>query len=101
MTAIGAFPVYHNSPDEISLTSPLRRLCLWPLVLGPIVLQTLNIIDGYDLAGKNRFSMGVYHLTLEALKAAFADHDRYYGNLRGTDRINVISAIKSRTTLVA
>jgi gamma-glutamyltranspeptidase/glutathione hydrolase len=59
-------------------------------VLGPLVLQTLNIVDGYDLAGTDRFSMGVYHLILEALKVAFADRDRDYGNLRS-----------ARTALVA
>ena len=47
--------------------------------------ETLNILEGYDLAGMDRFSAEVYHLILEALKASFADRDRYYGDPRFVD----------------
>ena len=47
--------------------------------------QTLNILEGYDLASQERFSAQVYHLILEALKASFADRDRYYGDPRFVD----------------
>jgi gamma-glutamyltranspeptidase/glutathione hydrolase len=53
-----------------------------PWCQGPVVVQTLNILEQYDLAGRERFSAEVYHLILEALKAAFADRDRYYGDPR-------------------
>ncbi|MBM3227135.1 MAG: gamma-glutamyltransferase family protein, partial [Candidatus Tectomicrobia bacterium] len=53
-----------------------------PWCQGPVVPQTLNILEGYDLAAMDRFSPAVYHLILEALKAAFADRDRYYGDPR-------------------
>jgi gamma-glutamyltranspeptidase/glutathione hydrolase len=56
-----------------------------PWCQGPVVPQTLNILEQYDLAGKDRFSVEVYHLILEALKAAFADRDRYYGDPRSVD----------------
>jgi gamma-glutamyltranspeptidase / glutathione hydrolase len=56
-----------------------------PWCQGPVVLQTLNILEQYDLAGQDRFSAAVYHLILEALKAAFADRDRYYGDPRFVD----------------
>ena len=44
--------------------------------------QALNILEQYDLAGQDPFSAAGYHLILEALKAAFADRDRYYGDPR-------------------
>jgi gamma-glutamyltranspeptidase / glutathione hydrolase len=56
-----------------------------PWCQGPVVPQTLNILEQYDLAGKGRFSAEVYHLILEALKASFADRDRYYGDPRFVD----------------
>jgi len=56
-----------------------------PWCQGPIVPETLNILEGYDLASRDRFSAEVYHLILEALKASFADRDRYYGDPRFVD----------------
>jgi gamma-glutamyltranspeptidase / glutathione hydrolase len=56
-----------------------------PWCQGPVVLQTLNILEGYDLAGRDRFDADIYHLILEALKASFADRDRYYGDPRCID----------------
>ncbi len=49
---------------------------------GPVVLQTLNILEGYDIGSMEPLSAEFYHLVLEALKAAFADRDRYYGDPR-------------------
>jgi gamma-glutamyltranspeptidase/glutathione hydrolase len=56
-----------------------------PWCQGPVVPQTLNILEQYDLTGQDRFSAAVYHLILEALKASFADRDRYYGDPRFVD----------------
>jgi gamma-glutamyltranspeptidase / glutathione hydrolase len=56
-----------------------------PWCQGPVVPETLNILEGYDLAGMDRFGAEVYHLILEALKASFADRDRYYGDPRFID----------------
>lgn len=53
-----------------------------PWSSGPVVLETLNILEGYEL-GKIEFgSADYYHLIVEALKAAFADRDRYFGDPR-------------------
>lgn len=56
-----------------------------PWCQGPVVPETLNILEGYDLARLDRFSAEAYHLILEALKASFADRDRYYGDPRFVD----------------
>jgi gamma-glutamyltranspeptidase/glutathione hydrolase len=51
-----------------------------PWCQGPVVLMALNILEGYDLARLGPGSTELYHLILEALKAAFADRDRYFGD---------------------
>jgi len=56
-----------------------------PWCQGPVVLQALNILEGYDIAGMELGSVDYYHVVLEALKAAFADRDRYYGDPRFID----------------
>ena len=56
-----------------------------PWCQGPVVLQTLNILEGYDMAGMELGGVDYYHVILEALKAAFADRDRYYGDPRFVD----------------
>jgi gamma-glutamyltranspeptidase/glutathione hydrolase len=53
-----------------------------PWCQGPVVPMALNILSGYDIASLTPGSVEVYHLVLEALKAAFADRDRYFGDPR-------------------
>jgi gamma-glutamyltranspeptidase/glutathione hydrolase len=52
---------------------------------GPVVLQALNILEGFDLAATPRGGADHYHLLLEALKCGFADRDRYYADPRFVD----------------
>lgn len=73
---------------EPPLTTSYRGcevLACGPWCQGPVVLQTLNILEGYDLGSMHPLSAGRYHLILESLKAAFADRDRYYGDPRFVD----------------
>ena len=53
-----------------------------PWCQGPVVPMALNILEGYDIASMGPGSTQVYHLVLEALKAAFADRDRYFTDPR-------------------
>ena len=53
-----------------------------PWCQGPLVLETLNILEGYELASLRPGGAEAYHLILEALKAAFADRDRYVADPR-------------------
>jgi gamma-glutamyltranspeptidase / glutathione hydrolase len=53
-----------------------------PWCQGPVVLEALNVLEGWDLAAAGPGSADAYHLVVEALKAAFADRDRYYGDPR-------------------
>jgi gamma-glutamyltranspeptidase / glutathione hydrolase len=47
---------------------------------GPSLLQTLRILEGFDLAAMGAGSPDAIHTTVEAIKLAYADRDRYYGD---------------------
>ena len=47
---------------------------------GIALLETLNILEGFDLAGLGHNSPQAIHLQVEALKLAFADRERYTGD---------------------
>ena len=51
-----------------------------PWCQGPVVLEALNILEGYDLPSYPQNSAVSLHLIVEALKAAFADRHGYYGD---------------------
>jgi gamma-glutamyltranspeptidase/glutathione hydrolase len=47
---------------------------------GPVMIEALNILEGYDLKAMGHNSPQYLHTVLEAVKLAFADRDRYYGD---------------------
>ncbi len=47
---------------------------------GPVMLEALNILEGYDLKAMGHNSPEYLHTVIEAVKLAFADRDRYYGD---------------------
>ena len=47
---------------------------------GPAMIETLNILDGIDLASMRLNSAQYIHTLTEALKLAYADRDTYYGD---------------------
>lgn len=47
---------------------------------GPVLLQTLSLLAGYDLSKLPASDPDFVHLVLEALKLAFADREAYYGD---------------------
>ncbi|HWK50755.1 MAG TPA: gamma-glutamyltransferase, partial [Steroidobacter sp.] len=47
---------------------------------GPVLLQTLSLLAGYDLSKLPASDPEFVHLVLEALKLAFADREAYYGD---------------------
>ncbi|MFN0121498.1 MAG: gamma-glutamyltransferase family protein [Blastocatellia bacterium] len=49
---------------------------------GPVMLQTLNLLDGFDLGKMGHNSADYIHTVIEALKLSFADRDRHYGDQR-------------------
>lgn len=47
---------------------------------GPVMLEALNILEGYDLKAMGHNSPQYLHTVVETVKLAFADRDRYYGD---------------------
>ncbi len=46
----------------------------------PVLLQTLNLLEGFDLRAMGHLSADSIHAMTEAMKLAYADRDRYYGD---------------------
>jgi gamma-glutamyltranspeptidase/glutathione hydrolase len=47
---------------------------------GPVMIEALNILEGFDLKSMGHNSPQYLHTVVEAVKLAFADRDRYYGD---------------------
>jgi gamma-glutamyltranspeptidase / glutathione hydrolase len=47
---------------------------------GPVMIEALNILEGFDLKKMGHNSPEYLHTMIEAVKLAFADRDRYYGD---------------------
>ena len=66
-------PVRQRYADlEICKTGPWGQ--------GPVMLQTLRLLEGFDLKAIGRDSPEYVHTIVEALKLAFADRDAFYGD---------------------
>lgn len=51
-----------------------------PWTQGPYLLQTLRLLEGYDMAALGHNRPETIHLTVEAMKLALADRDVYYAD---------------------
>ncbi len=49
-----------------------------PWCQGPALLQTLKLLEGFDLAAMGHNSVDMIHTVAEALKLAFADREKFY-----------------------
>lgn len=47
---------------------------------GPVMLQALQLLDGFDLKAMGHNSAPYLHTVIEAVKLAFADRDAHYGD---------------------
>jgi gamma-glutamyltranspeptidase/glutathione hydrolase len=47
---------------------------------GTVLLETLNILEGYDLRAMGAASVSALHVEIEAMKRAYADRARYLGD---------------------
>ena len=47
---------------------------------GPVMIETLNLLEGFDLKAMGHNSPQYLHTVVEAVKLAFADRDEYYGD---------------------
>ncbi|HLP71883.1 MAG TPA: gamma-glutamyltransferase [Bacteroidales bacterium] len=51
-----------------------------PWTQGPVLLQSLNLLEHFDLKSMGFFSTDYAHVVAEAMKLAYADRDKYYGD---------------------
>jgi gamma-glutamyltranspeptidase/glutathione hydrolase len=68
---------------EAPVTTGYRGLTVHkcgPWSQGPVFLQQLNLLEGYDLPALGHNSPAYIHTVIEAAKLAFADRDVYYGD---------------------
>ena len=56
-----------------------------PWSQGPVFLQQLRLLEGFDLAGMGRGSADALHTWIEVAKLAFADRDACYADPRFAD----------------
>ena len=73
---------YHGRIEEPA-SAPYRGYTVYKAGFwnqGPVLLQTLRLLEGFDLAAMGAGSADALHTTVEAIKLAYADRDRYYGD---------------------
>ena len=56
----------------------VNKLTTW--VQGPVLLQTLNLLEGFDLKSMGYNSAAYIHTLYQAMNLAYADRDFYYGD---------------------
>ena len=56
-----------------------------PWCQGPVFLQQLNLLEGFDLAAMGHNSADYIHTVIECAKLAFADREAYYADPDFTD----------------
>jgi len=73
----------HKTPVVDPLTSTYRGYTVYktgPLTQCPYLLQTLRLLEGFDLKKMSFNSADYIHTVIEAEKLALADRDEYYGD---------------------
>ena len=73
----------HKTPVLDPLKTTYRGYTVYktgPLTQGPYLLQTLRLLEGFDLKKMSFNSADYIHTVIEAEKLALADRDEYYGD---------------------
>lgn len=71
------------TPVETPVTASYRGYDVYkcgPWSQGPVFLQQLRLLEGFDLQALGHNSADYIHLLTEAAKLAFADREAYYGD---------------------
>ena len=78
----GDFAAFHAKIEEPAHASyhgyEVYKTGFW--AQGPVMLEMLNVLEGYDLQAMKHNSADYIHTLTETMKLAFADRDRYYGD---------------------
>ena len=85
MSDMAEFSVGVDTPPSIDYKG-IEVFACGPWCQGPVNLQALQILEGFDLRGMGHNSAAYAHTVIEALKLAFGDREAYYGD---PDFVNV------------
>ncbi|MBS1791199.1 MAG: gamma-glutamyltransferase family protein [Acidobacteria bacterium] len=78
---LAAFHADIDQPTKVSFHGyDIYKVGFWSQ--GPAMLEAMNLIESYDLKAMGHNSPDYVHTLVEAIKLAFADRDRYYGDPR-------------------
>jgi len=78
----GDFAAYHAKIDP-PVTTRYRGIDVYKCgfwTQGPVFLENLNLLEGYDLKAMGHNSADYVHTVVEAMKLGYADRDAYYGD---------------------
>jgi len=78
----------YDGSVEAALGASYRGAQVWkcpPWSQGPVFLQHLRLLEGFDLRAHGSRSADALHLWIESAKLAFADRDACYGDPRFCD----------------
>lgn len=79
MEDLDAWRVHVETPVKTSYRGvDVYKLTTW--VQGPVLLQTLNILENFDVKSLGYNSAPYIHTLYQAMNLAFADRDFYYGD---------------------
>ena len=79
MADLASWKVYVEEPVKTTYKGiEVYKLTHW--VQGPVLLQTLNILENFDLKSMGYNSARYMHALFQAMNLAFADRDFYYGD---------------------
>ena len=81
---LASFSVLVEPPEQVSIEGIDVYAC-GPWCQGPTLLQALRLLDSKALAAAGHNSAAALHMMAEALKLAFADRERWYGDPRFVD----------------
>ena len=84
MEDMADYSVNIEAPPRISY-GDLDVYTCGPWCQGPVLLQALQLLKGYDLEALGHNSPDYIHTVTEALKLAYADRERYYGDPKFVD----------------
>ncbi len=79
MKDLANWKVYQEEPVSTNYKGiDVYKLTCW--VQGPVMLQTLNILENFDIKAMGYNSANYIHTLYQAMNLAYADRDFYYGD---------------------
>ncbi|MDY0038674.1 MAG: gamma-glutamyltransferase family protein [Desulforhabdus sp.] len=81
---LARFRTYLENPVSVEFGDTTIFKC-GPWSQGPVFLQLLKLLEGFDLSGLKHNSADYLHLWIEAAKLAYADREQYYADPQFVD----------------